>query len=309
MELAGLLSGNKVLEETTLEKDSGWGVSDKILVVDISGVITTMRPGMFSNANVCNPDYIKAVLNKARKDSNIKAVILRIDSPGGGVAATDTISYEIEKYTKETRIPVYAMIQGLGCSGGYHVACSAQRIYIQPSGLTGSIGVIMSYAKISKLAEKIGLEQVVVKSGDMKDIGNAMRDMTEEERGVVQKIINDYYGQFLDQVIENRSAFSNRKQMMTIADGRVYTASQALANNLVDQVAHLDGVIADIKKKAGVNKSRIITYAYYPNSDSNIYSQSAPTGKPLIGLNIPLPPALTMPLSKSGFFYLWQPGL
>ncbi|MFC1497199.1 signal peptide peptidase SppA [Verrucomicrobiota bacterium] len=304
VDLSSLMTGE--LKEITLTKSKGWGVSDKILLLDISGVIVGKSDGGLLSDSGCTPDYVKAALNKAVKDPNIKAIVLRIDSPGGEVSAIDNISHEIKQIKNKTKLPVYSMIMGLGCSGGYHAACAGDRIYAQPSATVGSIGVILSIPKIAKLADKIGLEMVIVKSGNMKDIGNMFRDLTPEESEVLQLMITEHYHQFMDWIIDSRPALKSRDQLKPIADGRIYTSAQALEHKLIDRIGYLDDAIADIKTAAKLNKYMLVTYSYRSSEDANIYSPVSQRGPAQFNMvNIPLP--IRMPSAKPGFYYLWQP--
>jgi protease-4 len=298
----GSLMGKRDLSESTVEKDSHWFVSDKVLLVDISGVIAEGAGGglLSLGGATCSPDYVRAVLVKARKDSLIRAVVLRIDSPGGTVTASELIAREIKRYRQETGIPVYAQITGLGCSGGYYIAAACDRIHIQKAGITGSIGVIASFPNYRKLADKVGYDQTVVKSGDLKDIGSPMRPMNDEEKAVFQAMINESYVQFLAWIVANRPQVGNVEVLKPIADGRIYTAEQALKNHLVDQIAFLDETLEAVKQAAKISRADIITYGYNLSEDANMYTPSAAAkGLRLTDVELPLP------ARRAGMYYLW----
>ncbi len=295
------------LVETVVEKDPHWLTDGKVLLVDIGGLITEERGGgLFSLSGVCcTPDYVKSVLNRARQDSRIRAVILRIDSPGGTVGASELIAREVRLFRTETNIPVYAQITGLGCSGGYYVAAAADRIHIQKSSITGSIGVIASLPNFRKLADKIGYEQTVVKSGVMKDIGSALRAMTPEEGAVFQALIDSSYHQFLMWIVENRPQLESIEHLKPIADGRIYTADQALAHRLVDRVAFLDETISAVKQAAHLTRADVIVYGYDEPGDPNIYTRASAAASGLRLFNAELP----LPAARPGLYYLWSAGL
>ncbi|MDD4872975.1 MAG: signal peptide peptidase SppA [Kiritimatiellae bacterium] len=292
----------KQLEEVTIQKAKHWLTFDKVLLVDVSGVICEDAGSLFSSVT-CSPMYMKAVLNKAEEDSAIKAVILRIDSPGGTVSASEIMAREIAQFRKRTGIPVYAQISGLGCSGAYYIAAACNKINIQPSAISGSIGVIAIFPKYRRLADKVGYEQVVIKSGTLKDIGSGMRDMTDEERIVLQSVIDNDYEEFLAWIRQNRPHAGDRETLMKIADGRIYTAQQAVERKLVDQICFLDETIAGVMSAVQVSDAQVVAYSYSDSEDANIYSPSA-RATPL-KLNMNLPPPLN---ARSGFYYLWLPG-
>ena len=296
------------LREVTLTKAAGWDANQKVLVFDLSGVIMNRGAGGgWGDSAMCSPDYVKAVLNKARADENVKAVVLRINSPGGEVTASDIIGREIKQFAAQTGRPVYAMILGTGCSGAYYAACGADRIYAHPSSIIGSIGVIASFPQIVKLADKVGVEQVVIKSGALKDMGSMLRPMSDEERGVMQGLVDDFYNQFLDWVAAARPALKSRETLKPLADGRVYTASQSLKNGLVDRLATLDEVVADARKAAGLKDASVVVYSYAESADANLYSPVSQASLPRLSV-VDLGASLPVPLRQSGFFYLWQPG-
>jgi protease-4 len=298
----GSLMSKPELSESTVEKDAHWFVVDKILLVDISGVIADGPGGGLLNlgGTVCSPDYVRAVLLKARKDSLIRAVVLRIDSPGGTVTASELIAREVKRYREETGIPVYAQITGLGCSGGYYVAAATDRIHIQKSGITGSIGVIASFPNYRKLADKVGYEQTVVKSGALKDIGSPMHAMSDEEKAVFQTMIDESYAQFLAWIVSNRPQVGTIETLKPIADGRIYTAEQALKNHLVDRIAFLDETLEAVKQAAKIKAADVVTYGYNLGEDANMYTPSA-TAKGLRLMDVELP----LPQRRAGMYYLW----
>lgn len=297
---------SKDLSETVLEKGEGWFGRDKVLLVDVSGVIEEggggVLGGIFGGSS-CSPMYMKAVLRKAEDDSRIRGVVLRINSPGGTVCASEVIAREIAQFRKRTGIPVYAQINGMGCSGAYYIAAACDKINIQPSAISGSIGVIAAFPKYNKLADKVGIEEVVLKSGALKDIGNGMREMTEEERCVLQSVIDSSYENFLSWILDNRPESGNRETLKKAADGRIFTAQQALERKLVDRVCFLDDTLHEAAAAAKITKADVVTYGYGESSDANIYSPAG-AAQPL-RLGASLPGFLD---AHTGFYYLWTPG-
>lgn len=177
---------------------------------------------------------------KYREDKSIKAIILHVNSPGGGVAASQEMYEEVKK-TRESGKPVIVSFGSIAASGGYYVACGGNVIVSNPGTLTGSIGVIISFANFKELAEKLGIKDVTIKSGDLKDSGNPLRDMNEKDREYFQEIVDDSYEQFLEVVSKERKIAID--DLKPIANGRVYTGRQAKELKLVDSLGTLEDAI------------------------------------------------------------------
>lgn len=294
------------LTEVVVEDDPGWFISDKVLLVDVSGVISEeIGGGLFGGGLACSPAYLKTVLRRAEEDPAIRAVVLRIDSPGGTVSASEQMAREIRSFRDRAGVPVYAHIQGLGCSGAYYLAAACDEIRIQPAGITGSIGVIAILPRYRKLAEKIGYEEQVFKSGALKDLGSGMREMTDEEKAVFQGVIDESYDSFLEWILAHRTKPADRDALKKLADGRIYTARQAKDSGLVDGVNHLDETIASAKLAADVTRADIVTYSYSADPEANIYSPAGSARGPRL-LDAELPGPLRP--HRAGLYYLWQPG-
>lgn len=314
VDVASLLQP-KLAEHTVVEADS-W-TRNKIALIDLGGVISNSDGGLLSGGDRVTPERIKAALARAEADSRVKAVVLRIDSPGGDATASDLIQHEIAAFRARTGRPVLASIQGMGCSGGYYAACGADQIAIAPTGITGSIGVIARFPQLTRLADKVGYDEVIIKSGPMKDMGNPLAEMSPDTRAVLQATIDSMYGRFLDVVVAARPAFASRDALRPVADGRIYTADQALANGLVDKVAYLDEVLADAKAAAGIRDARVVSYLYGDGTDANVYSRTgvgggaggvgglgrALRGAPLVNLDL----TQLFGAGHGGFYYLWMP--
>ncbi len=281
--------------------------SNKILLLDLTGIISSDGLVGLPFVSESTPDLVKLALNRAERDSHVRAVVLRLDSPGGGVGATDSVYHELVAFKQRTGLPVLAAINGLGCSGGYYVACAADRIYVCPTGVVGSIGVIARFPRLRGLADKIGYDEVVLKTGAMKDLANPLRDMAPAERDVLQGLIDAMYARFLAVVVAGRSGqFPTVDALRPLADGRVFTPEQARAAGLVDGIAHLPDVIAAARTAAGIPAAHVITYAGGRGTDANIYSRGAPGLSPQVNLvNVDL--AAGLPRAGYGFHYLWLP--
>lgn len=231
-----------------IERKSKIGISqDKIAVVNILGPI---RASMKSS-DPFSRDSEKIVkrLKKLNENASVKAVVLRINSPGGTVAAVQEIYSELLKMKKNGKF-IVASFSDIAASGGYYIACAADEIVAQPGTLTGSIGVILEIGNFSELMKKIGVKIETVKSGIHKDIGNFAREMTIGERKILQDLINDAYEQFLSAVVTGRKL--DEAKARTLADGRIFTGTQAKSEGLVDTLGGLDEAIEEAKKLAGI---------------------------------------------------------
>jgi protease-4 len=188
-------------------------------------------------------------IDRMQRDSSVRAVVLRLDSPGGGVAASQEI-YEAVRKLHEDGKPVVASMGGVAASGAYYVACAADSIVANPGTLTGSIGVIMSFPNTEELFRKVGLKFEVIKTGKFKDVGSMWRPMTDDERKLLQDVLANVYDQFIDAVSEGRSL--NREDILPYADGRIFTGDQALDYGFVDRLGDLDDAVRMAGKMAGI---------------------------------------------------------
>ncbi len=287
------------LEEQVLEGDG----AGKILLLDISGTISEDEKsgGLLGRPAPSMVSLIRESLQKAEKDDSVKGVILRINSPGGTVTASDIIHHDIVEFRKRRKIPVVACIMATGASGAYYAATAADEIVAHPTAITGSIGVILMKFNVEGLMGKIGVEEQTVKSGDKKDIMSPFRKATPEEVRLAQEIIDHLYGRFLDVAMARPGNRLTRDELRKLADGRIYTAGQALEAKLIDRIGYLDDVIAGIRKTIGDDKARIVSY-YRPGTyRGSIYADAGEKGgvmELLGGMDA---------FSGAGFMYLWRP--
>lgn len=307
--LSIFLSGCVVISlpktEPLIEKVIGGEGDAKVLLIDISGVITDADrdKGLFSTKQNMTA-RIKEELDRASVDEDVKAVILRIDSPGGAVTTSDIIAHEIKKFKDRKKIPVIAELMDVAASGGYYIAVASDRIIAHPTTVTGSIGVVAFSVNASGLLEKVGIANQTIKSGDKKDIGSPLRPMTADERIILQSIIDDLYERFLDIVMDGRKGSFTRDELKTIADGRVFTARQALDLKLIDEIGYLDDAVEAAKSRAGIKEARLITYALPRSYRNNIYShlEDLPVSINLVNIDAS---SFTGRLGMS-FMYLWM---
>jgi protease-4 len=218
-------------------------IGENIGVVEITGVIKDSK------------EELRQIYDFG-KDNKIKAVIVRIDSPGGAVGPSQEIYNEILKV--KSKKPVIASIGTMGASGGYYIASSATKIVANPGSITGSIGVIMQFMNFENLLGKVGIKGDVIKSGAFKDTGSPFREMTKEEKELMQSVINDVHNQFIDAVCQGRKL--KREEVEKIADGRIITGKMAKELKLIDELGNFNDAVDLAKKMAGIKGDVKLVY-------------------------------------------------
>jgi len=222
---------------TSLALDSGWLGGERVAVIRIEGVIMDSRETIEE-------------LRRFRDNPSIKAVVLRIDSPGGGVVPSQEIHTEVLKARKDGRLKVVASMGNLAASGGYYIAAATDKIVANPGTLTGSIGVIMELANVQGLLEKVGVQSVVIKSGRYKDLASPFRAMSKEDRGLLQNVLDDVHDQFIQAVAAGRAL--KVEEVRPLADGRIFTGRQARTAKLVDELGDLQDAIKLAARLVGI---------------------------------------------------------
>ncbi len=298
------LPGVEPLEEKVI---SGTG-RDKILMLDISGVLRDRRGKNILGTETSRTmtARVREELEMARGDGRIKALLLRINTPGGHVTTADIIYHEIEAYKKETGVPVVAELMEVAASGGYYIASAADVIVAQPTGITGSIGVVAYKLNAEGLLDKIGISDRTIKSGEKKDMGSPLREMTGEEREIFQSIIDELYERFLTVVYNGRKGAIEMDRLREMSDGRVYTAKQALELGLVDRTGYMEDAVGAAMELAGLKEARVVTYAAGDEYRANIYSGAAGRAPQVVNL-LNIDASLVGGLGGVEFMYLWKP--
>lgn len=244
-------------------------------------------------------------LDRAASDPEVVGILLRINTPGGSVSASDTLHHEVEVWKAKQKRPVVAYLNGMATSGGYYVAMASDRVIAHPASVTGSIGVIMPGISIEGLMQRYGVVDQTITTGPFKDAGSLLRDMTSQQRAQLSSVINDFFARFLDVVAKGRPALS-RETVSVLADGRVYSAQQALAAGLVDQLGYLEDAVAELEQRAGITKSRVVIYHRANQTRENIYSRAPNIAVQVTDVNL-------LPIRRSelspGFYYLWPGAL
>jgi protease IV len=293
---------DQTLQEKIVYRDPGW-VSDRVALIDIGGVLMNAYEPKLLGEGEHVVGLAVEKLNTAANDKRVKAIVLRINSPGGSVTASDILYEEIKAFKKKTGKPVVAYFQDVAASGGYYLACAADEILAERTCITGSIGVIMQMVDFTGTMAKLGIGADAITSGAYKDAGSPLRRMRPEERELFQKLVDGMYQQFVDVVAAGRPKLT-REQILALADGRVYSAQQALDAGLVDRISTLEEAINAAKKRAGIKASLTVVYHRPLEWRGNIYAQSPVTGSQTVNLvNIDLPADWT---KRPRFMYIWS---
>ena len=267
--------GSREMRETVVLGDSG----PKVLLLDIDGEITDSDAAgvlgwVLSEGTVAR---VRDELDLAGRNGDIAAILLRVDSPGGSPTASDAIYRQLVRFKQEHGVPIYAQFLSTAASGGYYVAMAADRIVASPTTVTGSIGVLMLGINLSGLMDKIGVENQTFTSGSFKDAGSFLRPMDDAERAQIQSVVDDLYERFLTVVEAGRPAIPGA-ELRRLADGRIYSAPQALEAGLVDAIAPLERTIDAVSKRLGADGVRVVSYHRKRAAPTNIYSRSTVHG-------------------------------
>lgn len=286
------------LVETTVFGESG----PKILMLQIDGMLSDEPESTWYGMRRESPvARMREELDRARRDPSISALLLRIDTPGGTVTASDLLYEEIMRFKRERHLPVVAQLMGIATSGGYYVAMSADTVVAHPTTVTGSIGVLFAGVNLSGLMQKLGVADQTLVSGPYKDAGSPLRPMRPEERAQIQSVIDDMYQRFLEVVRLGRPQL-DAAQIERLADGRIYSAPQALANGLVDKVGDVEESVAIARSRAGLAEARVVTYHRPREFRKNLFTAHAAAEPPQV--EWPLP---RFQLPQPAFLYLWAP--
>lgn len=289
------MAANNDWEETIVKK----GGSDRILMLNVDGMIMSGMEGAALGPVGTSSDEIREKLNQAMQDDSLRGIVVRVNSPGGDVVASDEIYEKLMEVRKKAKLPVVFSFGSTAASGGYYIATAADKIFTNPLTITGSIGVIMSSYNYSELADKVGVKEVIIKSGDLKDMGSATREMTEEERDVLQTMVNESYDRFVEVIATGRDI--TKEKVREIGDGRVYTGKQAKDLNLVDEFGTVEDAIKETEKMAGIKNATVVSYS----ETFNFSSLFGMTANKLSGIGQPLSVSDLLEFRAPGLMYLY----
>ena len=287
------------LKEFTLE---GSG-KDKILLIPVNGLISDGPKKGLIHTSASLVEQIVSQINKAEKDKQIKAVLFKINSPGGTITASDLLYHEISLFKERTGTKITVSMMDVATSGAYYISLPADLIMAHPTTVTGSVGVIYLQPKVGGLMDKIGLGVDVKKYGKNKDMGSPFRDSSEEEQKLMQKAVNDFGERFIRLVQKHRKP--ERQALSEISTARVFLAEEALKLGLVDKIGYLSDAVKESKMLAGISKdARVVVYRRNEFPEDNYYNTAGISSEDLniSVINIELPESLSL---KTGFYYLW----
>ena len=291
------------LKEHTL---SGEG-TDKVLMITVAGVISDTPSNELLSSKPSVVQEVVSQLRMAEKDDAVKAVVIKVDSPGGSATASDILYHEIKEFKEKTGKKVMCVFMNVAASGGYYISLSADRIIAHPTTVTGSVGVIMVQPAFKSLMEKVGVGIRVNKSGRNKDMGSPFRDPTDEEVTILNSVINDLAEQFVGHVKEHRNL--SPEALEEVRTARIFVASKALELGLVDEIAYLPQAIEKAMEMAQIPlNSKVVVYRRSKVANDTVYNIAEARGN-LKGalVNVSLPGGLSdLPM---GFYYLWAPAV
>lgn len=290
------------LKEVTLE---GTGV-EKILVLSVQGAISNRPKEKLLRTSPSMVQEVISQLKRAEKDPMIKAVLMKVNSPGGTVTASDILYHEIRSYKERSGAKLVVAMMNLAASGGYYLSLPADWIMAHPTTITGGIGVIFSRPGVTGFMEKLGLALHVSKSGELKDMGSPFRAPTETDEAIFQSLTDQMAQRFINLVLEHRTLSADQQQR--IASGRVFLANEAQQVGLIDQIGYLADAVEKAKTLAGLSPdAKVVTYRRYQTEDDNIYNPAVRQFE-AIDINSSVLSTLSA-MQEAGFYYIWPAAL
>lgn len=291
------------LTETVVLEDPGAGSSAKIALIQITGVIADAdRRGLITKGENPVARFVES-LHKAAKDPKVKAIVLRINSPGGTVTASDIVYREIQHFKNTSKKPVVVLMSDVAASGGYYIACAADEIIAHPTTITGSIGVIIQTFNFSEGMRRIGINADAITSGPNKATGSPFEPMPPEHRALLQGLVDEFYANFVAIVTDSRPNLSIA-DLEWITDGRVVTGKRAAEVGLIDSTGDLRDAFAAAKKRANLTAAKLVKYHRPLEYVGSAYARSPGTNPQInmLQLNVDAGPLF----DQSGFYYLWD---
>jgi len=297
---------DRALQERVLLRGKGLA-PPKIALIDVQGIMVNEETGDLWQQDEHPVSLLLEKLHRAEADDRVKAVVLRINSPGGSVTASDLMYQEILGFKSRTDKPVVAVFMDVAASGGYYIACACDEIIAHRTSVTGSIGVLMQMFTLHGTLQKIGMTTEAIKSGPNKDAGSPFRDLKPQERELFQQMVDEFYESFL-RVVQAGRPDLDAERIRQLADGRVFTAGQALEAGLIDRIGTLRDAARICAEKTGLENPSLVTYHRPLAWKPNIYAASPHPGtqhdRKLV---LALPGWMTQPTPR--FMYLWAPGM
>lgn len=299
-------AGNQTLLVKVVESD-GRFVNHRVAIVDVTGlIINAVKPRLLQAGE--NPvSVLHEKLNTAASDDRVKAVILRLNSPGGGVTASDMMYRQIHRFRQQTNKPVVALMMDVAASGAYYLACASDRIITYPTAVTGSIGVLIQHISVHDGLNRIGVRTEAITSGSNKNVGSPFAKMTNEHRAVLGELVEDFYSRFVEVVRQARPGIPS-DQLDRVTDGRVLSGDDAVELGLADATGDLLDAFDEAKRLAGIDRAKLILYHRPLDYVGSPYATAgvSSTEINLVQLNLG---DLGLLNNTSGFYYLWRPDL
>jgi protease-4 len=297
------------LRETAVLEDAHGPADAKVALIDVRGtIIDAARPGLFGSG--ANPvDELVARLKMAEDDPEVRAVVIRINSPGGSVTASDIVYTEVRRFADTTKKPVVASLGEVAASGGYYLALAADEIVAQPTSITASIGVIIPTVNVSDGLRRIGIVARSIKSGENKDLANPLEPIRESQYAVLQGMVDDFYARFRGLVVERRPTLDTSR-LDELTDGRVVTGAEAVKAGLADHEGSVRDAFDRAKHLAGITSARLVRYHTDTARPRSPYSPTATAEAPAANTEVNL---IQLDLGEAGLgsatnaYYLWAP--
>ena len=308
------VANSNKLEEQEVEPGSGWS-SGKVVIIPVEGMLANVRTGGLLQATENPLSLFTQELEKAQNDPAVKAVVLRVNSPGGTVTSSDAMFQLIRRFRARTHKPVIASAQEVDASGAYYVSCAADRIVAQPTSIVGSIGVVFDTMEFEGTLQKLGIQADSIKSGSLKDMGSPFRALKPEERAVMQGMVEEYFGRFIEIVSTNRPV--REKPAADLAEyeepgyggtysGRVWSGQRAVELGLVDRTGLLEDAVKLAKQMGHAPDAATVMYVRPYGYGGSIYADTHVQPPRANVTTLELPGANQF--LPTGFYYLWAPG-
>jgi protease IV len=277
--------------------------ADKIALIEVEGMLANARVGGLFQAQENKLSLFTQQMEQAENDPKVRAVVLRVNSPGGTVTCSDTMYQIIKKFREKTHKPVIACAQEVMASGAYYLSTACDQIVAQPTSVVGSVGVIFELFEVDQGLAKLGISANTIKSKPHKDIGSPFREMTPDERAILQATVDEYYHRFIG-VVQAKCNITDPQILAEATDGRVYSGDKAKEVGLIDRVGMLDDAIDLAKEMSKAKDASVVMYKRPYGYSGSIYAETEVPQPQANVLNLPLPEAATLP---RGFYYMWMP--
>ncbi len=298
------------LDEMTVHRGKSWSAG-KIAIIEVEGMLMNARASGLLQQGENSLSIFTEQLGHAASDPEVKAIILRINSPGGTVTTSDTMYEQLLRFKKQTNKPIIADFQEVAASGAYYLACAADKIVAHPTSVVGSIGVIFNTYDFQDTMGKIGMRAETIKSGELKDMGSMYKKLTPEERAVMQSMVDEYYARFLHVLKTSRPklAAADEATFQQATDGRVFSGQKAMEMGLVDEVGLLEDAIKMARRMTKSPGAAVVMYKRPYGYRGSIYADASvpqPRANADV-LRLELPGSDGFPMLTNGFYFLWQP--